>query len=42
MEEMEKQLQEEINQLTYEETLEEQEEIENPYIELGITENDFH
>lgn len=43
-EEMEKQLKEEQDQLTYQEALEEQEIFaeENPYIELGISENDFH
>lgn len=32
------------DQLTYQEALEEQEEFteENPYIEFGINENDFH
>ena len=43
-EEMEKQLKEEQDQLTYQEALEEQEIVveENPYIEFGINENDFH
>ena len=43
-EEMEKQLKEEQDQLTYQEALEEQEIFveENPYIEFGISENDFH
>ena len=47
-EELKKELDEEFqrqqDQLTYQEALEEQEEVveENPYIELGISENDFH
>lgn len=41
-EELEKQLQEEQDQLTWEEAQEEIEENENPYIELGISESDFH
>ena len=44
-EEMEKQLQEELDQLTWEEAQEEEEEVvetENPYLEFGICESDFH
>ena len=47
-EELKKELEEELkrqqDQLTYQEALEEREEVveENPYIELGISENDFH
>jgi hypothetical protein len=44
-EEMSKQLQEEMDQLTWEEAQEDVEDIENvddSYMELGICESDFH